>query len=332
MEHTMKKIPSISSICERGGDGNYTYDALLYQEILRYSTMHNDKYPEFKTFTVWELTGYLIDHFSPLINEFKELSKRNIRRHNKILSKLDRIETKVDNLAKLELIEQFEPSRASRGPTITNRYQYTESGCLIAWILERVKSRKKLLAEEQIYNLLDIHDKDNASSHDVFASGLYTKYMNRGVFGEFVIDVLRARLNNSNVKIMKMKDLFLNLGILHFTDKEKANLYSELWSETMDELDEEMKKYVLQHIKLEIEGIMGEQVKYIRGFEELRFQLRDRPNILALEGVCQSCGLPSPIQIEIMEYLENTKILPNDPMLLRCRMCNNDASITVPQL
>lgn len=156
--------------------------------------------------------------------------------------------------------------------------------------------------------------------------------MQRGVFGEFVIDILRARLDNSNVKIMNMKDLFLNLGILHFTDKERANLYSELWTKTMDELDEEMKKYVLQHIKLEIEGMMGERVKYIRGFEELRFQLRDRPNILALEGVCQSCGLPSPIQIEIMEYLENTKILPNDPMLLRCRMCNNDASITVPQL
>ena len=68
---------------------------------------------------------------------------------------------KVDNLVKLQLIEQFEPSRASRGSTITNRYQYTESGCLIAWILEGANSRKKLLAEEQIYNLLDIHDKDN---------------------------------------------------------------------------------------------------------------------------------------------------------------------------
>ena len=144
MERTMKKFPTINSICERGGDGNYTYNALLYQEILRGSTMHNDKYPELKTFTVWELTGYLIDHFLPFTNEFKELSKRNTRRHNRILSKLDGIEAKVDNLAKLELVEQLEPSRASIGPTITNRYQYTESGCLIAWILESVKSRKKL--------------------------------------------------------------------------------------------------------------------------------------------------------------------------------------------
>ena len=79
----------------------------------------------------------------------------------------------------------------------------------------------------------------------------------------------------------------MNLGILHFTDKKKANLYSQLWSETMNELDEETKKYVLQHIKLEIEGIMGEQVKYIRGFEELRFQLMDQPNIL-----CPGRSLP----------------------------------------
>ncbi len=247
MERTMKKIPSISSICERGGDGNCTYNALLYQEILKYSTMHNDMYPEFKTFTVWELTGYLIDHFLPLINEFKEFSKRNKSRHNKISSTLDGIEAKVDNLAKLELIEQLEPSRASRGPTITNRYQYTESGCLIAWILESVKSRKKLLAEEQIYNMLDISVEDNPSSYDVFASRLYTNYRKRGVFGEFVIDVLRARLDNSNVKIMNLKDLFLNLGML-FTDKERANLYSELWTKTMDELDEEMNRDdVLRH-------------------------------------------------------------------------------------
>ena len=217
----MKNIPSISSICERGGDGNYTYNALLYQEILKYSTMHNNKYPEFKTFTVWELTGYLIDHFLPLINEFKELSKRNKSRHNKISSTLNGIETKANNLAKLELVEQLEPSRASRGPTTTNRYQYTESGCLIAWILESIKPRKKLLAEEQIYNMLDISVEDDPSSYDVFASRLYAKYRERGVFGEFVIDILRARLEDSNVKIINMKDLFSNLGILHFTDKKR---------------------------------------------------------------------------------------------------------------
>ena len=180
--------------------------------------------------------------------------------------------------------------------------------------------------------MLDISVEDDPSSYNVFASRLYAKYRERGVFGEFVIDVLRARLEDSNVKIINMKDLFSNLGILHFTNKKKADLYSELWTETMNELDEETKKYVLQHIKLEIEGIMGEQVKYIRGFEELRFQLRDRPNILALEGVCHSCGLPSPIQIETIEYLENTKLLPNDPMFVRCRICNKDASITVPQI
>ena len=87
-------VPSISSICERGEDGNHTYNALLYQEILRYSIMHNDKYPEFKTFTVWELTGYLIDHFLPFINEFKSFQNEIHTRNNKILSKLDGVESK----------------------------------------------------------------------------------------------------------------------------------------------------------------------------------------------------------------------------------------------
>jgi hypothetical protein len=152
-----------------------------------------------------------------------------------------------------------------------------------------------------------------------------------GVFGEFVVNRLRTRLTDPQIQIMNIKELFMNLGILHFADKDKADLYSRLWSETMDELDEEVKEHVLQQIKLELEWEMGQQVKYIRGFEELRFQLRDRSNILALEGVCQSCGLPSPIQIETMEYLENTKLLTNDPILVRCRRCNKDASITVPQ-
>jgi hypothetical protein len=132
--------------------------------------------------------------------------------------------------------------------------------------------------------------------------------------------------------VKTIRDLFSNLGVLHFTDKKKANLYSELWTETMNELDKEMKLYVLQNIKLEIEEKMEMQVKYLRGFEELRFQLRSTPNFLALEGVCDRCGLPSPIQIGIMEYIENTKLLPNDPITVRCRMCDKDASITLPQI
>jgi hypothetical protein len=152
------------------------------------------------------------------------------------------------------------------------------------------------------------------------------------IMATMTITRLRTRLTDAQIQIMNIKELFMNLGILHFADKDKADLYSRLWSETMDELDEEVKEHVLQRIKLELEWEMGQQVKYIRGFEELRFRLRDRPNILALEGVCQSCGLPSPIPIEIMEYLENTKLLPNDPMFVRCRRCNRDAYITVPQL
>jgi hypothetical protein len=332
MEHTMKKIPSISSICEKGSDGSDTYDARLYQHILKYSIRRNDKYSENIPFTVWELTWWLINTFDPFRDEFKELSNRNKSRPNKILSKLKGIESKIDDLTKMELIERLEPRRASRGAMTTNPYKYTESGYIVTWTLESIFPHKKTKAEEEIYNILDSSAKDNPSSYYIFVSTLYEKYQKKGVFGEFVVDRLRTRLTDPQIQIMNIKELFMNLGILHFADKDKADLYSRLWSETMDELDEEVKEHVLQQIKLELEWEMGQQVKYIRGFEELRIQLRDRPNILALEGVCQSCGLPSPIQIETMEYLENTKLLPNDPILVRCRRCNKDASITVPQL
>ena len=332
MERTMKKIPSISSICEKGSDGFDTYDARLYQHILKYSIRHNDKYSENNPFTVWELTWWLINNFDPFRDEFKELSNRNKSRPNKILSKLKGIESKIDDLTKMELIERLEPRRASRGVMNTNPYKYTESGYIITWTLESIIPKQKSKADEELFIISENNAKDNPSSYDIFASTLYEKYQKNGVFGEFVVDRLRTRLTDPQIQIMNIKELFMNLGILHFTDKKKADLYSQLWSETMNELDEETKKYVLQHIKLEIEGIMGEQVKYIRGFEELRFQLRDEPNILVLEGVCQSRGHASPIQIETMKYLENTKLLPNDPIFVRCRRCNKDAYITVPQL
>ncbi len=249
----------------------------------------------------------------------------------KILSKLDGIKTKVDNLVELGLIENLGPGRASRGSTITNHYKYTESGCLIAWILQSAFSTKKFLAGNQIYNLL-FHVEDEPSSYKVFASRLCTKLKEQGVFGEIIVDGLRARLNNSNVKIMNMKELILSLGIIQFTDKQNAELYSRLVIETINELDEEMKRYVLQNIKLEIEEKMMTQVKHVRGFEELRYQLRDQPGILALEGVCDLCTLPSPVQIDTMQYIENTTLLSNDPIQLPCGRCGKDASITLPQI
>src|SRR5215211_2304612 len=98
MVFSMSKIPSINMIFEMtqkevddeeeydeeqvdegvSTNFNYTTDALLYQDALRYCIYLNDLYPDMKfrypPFTIWELTDWLIHNNSEFLNYYRELS------------------------------------------------------------------------------------------------------------------------------------------------------------------------------------------------------------------------------------------------------------------
>jgi hypothetical protein len=334
MAFKMTKIPSITSIFEREDEKNYTDDALELQCIIGYSIVLNKECPEtsrdFNRFSVWSLAGWLIDHYPKFRDEFRDLSGRTLDRKKKIQAKFDGIETKVKKLAYLDIIEEIrELSDASKE---ARYYRFTELGYMVAWIVESFDESKREIANNQIYKTIPLNAKENPSSSDIFYSLLFKKYKDRGVFDNFFTKNLRNKICERNIQIRTMKELF-SRAFTHSSDDGDAEVFSKLWRETFDELtDQEMKSYILYSLKLDMEELMESHVKNAKGYEKLRFDLRNHYDVIALEGKCSSCGHPSPISIKIFEYIDRIKLLANNHVNTRCGVCGINSLIDIPRL
>jgi hypothetical protein len=71
----------------------------------------------------------------------------------------------------------------------------------------------------------------------------------------------------------------------------------------MEELDPAVKQLVLYHLKLDIEEKIENQVGYFKGFEKKRYDIRDSPELIALEAFCTICQVYYPIGMNLLEYL-----------------------------
>ena len=317
---------------------NYTTDALLYQDALRYCIYLNDLYPDMKfrypPFTIWELTGWLIDNNRDFLNYYKGLSTRTISKSNRIASRKDTIEGLVNDFIKLGLIKVWGQKPASRGNEITNIYRFTSAGNILAQIIKGFDPTKQKIANEHIYFILDNHFEsyrlDKLSSNESFCQALFRKCEDKGVFGDLIVNQLLYNKLHSNIPIRNFQQLF-DSSILILKDIDSVKLYSDIWFETLDEMADDVKMLLMHQIKIDMEDRMQLQSKYPKGYEKLRFDLRDKYDVLAIEGVCTSCNLPSPIQIGIMEYLESINpIVKKYPKCPRCNIENN--SMIIPHI
>ena len=108
------------------------------QYVLSYSIILNNECPDNKTdfnhFSIWEIAGWLIEKYPKFRDEFNNLSGWRLTRDNRIQAKFDGIESKVKKLAYLELIEVVKGH--IEGSNADTNYRFTESGYLLAWIIE----------------------------------------------------------------------------------------------------------------------------------------------------------------------------------------------------
>lgn len=331
MAYGKQKIPSIKQIFEKDNDTSDSDSALLHQHILSYAIELNKEFPAngiFGSFTTWQLTGWLIDNYHKYQNEMKDVPFRNMTRNNKIASKLDGVESKVRSLKLLDLIEEKGPIKASRGKEQTMGLSFTHYGYLLAWIINSFNENRRQASSIQIYKILEFNHKDRPSSFDHFALALIEKYRSLDLFEELITNTLRDRVNDPPYHIDKMSELIDSLSI---PDHRNAKIYYSLWIQTLNELEENQRNIVMQYIKLNISKIIERHLRYLRGYEELRFRLRDKPNLLAVEGVCNKCPHPCPLTMNLIDYLKIEKSTYT-PSGMTCPWCgaSNTLSISLP--
>ncbi len=124
-------------------------------------------------------------------------------------------------------------------------------------------------------------------------------------------------------------EIFHRFGVLYIDDHNQSKYFVNLWHETLNELDTKTKDLILHRIKLEIERKMEEKVKDISTFEQIRFQLKDRHDMVALEGYCDKCNTHYSTSMNLVDYLRIVNIVPSKPTKIDCDLCKEKFSYTM---
>jgi hypothetical protein len=99
----MTKIPSIQLIFARGKNKNYTKEALLYQDILRYSVKELEPSVEY-SFKLWDITDWLLSNNTEMANDYKS---SHMSKTNKIQARIGRVGRYINSLLCLGLIAEY---------------------------------------------------------------------------------------------------------------------------------------------------------------------------------------------------------------------------------
>lgn len=168
------------------------------------------------------------------------------------------------------------------------------------------------------------------SPMDIFTSIIFKKYKERGVFGLFVVDPIIG-LVNSGSHIETMTDVIRSIESLHTTEWEKGQLFVDLWQQTWDELEIQVRQKLLHHCKSNIELEMSKQAYQPEEYEEHRFALRNELEVLALEAFCKNCGTYNYASVQLVPYLRRKKIPQSGPKTVVCAECNTQ-NVEIPSL
>jgi hypothetical protein len=328
MVFTVIKIPTIQDIFRKCKDGSYTKEALLYQDILRYSlgelnTTEKSSYQ----FKVWELAEWLITHNLEMAADYKNPSASHMTKTNKIQARIGRVKRHINILLYLGLIGDVGQSKETKGQELITVYSYTEFGLLIALLIMAFTSEneKREKAIRCIYKIFADNFRDNPSSFDQFCLSLIYKLHKNNLFESYVktlIETFSTKIPITNV------DVFFNNSIVIELNEEDSKKFMKLRREALDELNPDIKRYFMHKQKLEIERKMFGVSTNLKGFEKMVFELRNDYENIAAEGFCQRCQLYIPVKLSLLGYLDQTYLV--DKITAICPACKVQNSMLIP--
>jgi hypothetical protein len=322
----MSEMPTIQTIFRKNKNGEYTRDALLYHDILRYSVNELKPTEGNLSFKIWELTEWLISHNLEFVSDYGSPSSRHFTKSNKVESRIGRVRRHVSMLLYLGLIEEYRKVKATKGQGLTTEYRYTEFGLLISLLIMVLRSETRNKAINYIYQLCRKNfEKNPSSSLDTFCLLFFDKLYKNNLFESYV-DTLIETLSKQ-VIIADMNGFFESSMTLDLNEEDSKKVV-EFKIEAFNELNPDMKKYFMHRRKLEIERKMFGASDDLRGFEKLSFRLRNDFEKIVAQGYCASCGLYFTVAFSIIEYIGQSYDV--DEITSLCPECKKEKALTIP--
>jgi hypothetical protein len=144
------------------------------------------------------------------------------------------------------------------------------------------------------------------------------------------IEYFKEVLDNSNV--MTFEGFFQYIMLPRLKDKEKGARYFRLWNDTINDLEPQVKELVLYNIKLDLERRMERQVEFYKNYEEVRFAIRDKPHMIAIEGHCKQCNHFITFPFSLQMYNKRMTYAHIIPLVIKCHNCQKKDSLSLPYL
>jgi hypothetical protein len=324
----MLSMKGIDSIFQKEKGQYYKNKARFYQDILIFASM----LPENEPFKLWKLATFLRQ-------ENEEFRNRNVGSKKKDANKMQeyiqrRIKRNVDDLVNLRLIVQAGEEKEERGTALIPTFRYTSFGYFLSRIIQCLRSDKD--AESELYDLfLRMYNVlPDSPSFTILASKLTKKMHGKGVFANYV-SILKEVFDSKSIKdITSFAGLLQNTVNLRFHNPANGLIFLDTWEEAIDELDPDTRKLYLYDQKLDYDQKMGKKA-ITKEYEMLRYDLRQDPEVIALEGYCYECKRRAVIHMKILQY---NRRLANahtwlDGRAFTCPKCNApERTLLLPNL
>ena len=211
--------------------GEYTNQALIYRDIMKYALIETNKF-----FRSWGLTGWLLNNNL----EFKKSSyKSNLDRSpsSSIENRHDRVKKALRKLEEISLIST-RPAEASKGNAPIKEYTLTEKGYVVALFVEVDNDPKLTESYDKLFDLMITSLRDRPSSVDSFLLIFLSKCKEAGVFKEF-IDYYLDRMK-SDYEYSRNRTTLEILLFFPLKDEITVKKFYELWRKSALELPEEL--------------------------------------------------------------------------------------------
>lgn len=295
----MRDSPGIKVIFERDKEGNYTKDALLYQNILHYSIDLEKEKEERNSFRVRELARWLMTHNLEFANEFKGT---NTRMSYRIENRLPRIKAKLNSLESVFLIQRVGMTKAKKIDFDIPLYKFTRSGAFLSWLIEIRNENKdvKMAATQKLFDMLDRELKTSSDSRALFLSKFFGKLVDKGT----LISGIEYFLNYSIQMLPIQNELFLEHAFLNLSNIiQWIPFYPETFRETITEMDEQTRRLLLMQLKLVCEEVYNTRSSSA-DWEIVRNKNISDYSKITVPGYCQECHVKALLVIDIFDHLD----------------------------
>jgi hypothetical protein len=266
------RLDSISDIFKKDENGKYFKgNAELAQKILSYLFVNQvlksaKSYSE--PFCDRDLASWLLDNYPEFIDDYQSNQMNHASKVGRVLK---RIKNTIDDLRDLDLIKCEKVERIIGTTDIINIYSYTFVGQIVALLVELTEPGKRESASQKLYDIFDSQLTTSTSSYAKFYSLLFKKYMQKGVFDEFLNDVFLYRLTLEKEPMTK-DNLFASMDLRSFADPRKARFHVDILLEVLNELDPNVRLLLFHDIKLDYHEAMRRKVEVFHSdFEQLCF-------------------------------------------------------------